>query len=187
MNAVSATPRPAAQPLADDDLALVSQARGGRVAAFEQLYRRHHARIYAVCLRLHRHAADAEDALQETFILAWERLAEFRGDAAFGTWLYRIAVNTSLARLRSDTRRKRHLQAVDDRALENVAERVSEPGVRMDLDAAIATLPDGARTVLVMHDIEGYSHEEIAALTGIAAGTSKAQLHRARRLLRTRL
>lgn len=188
MNAVSATSEiPAVPAAAEDDLALVSQARAGRLAAFEQLYRRHHPRIYAVCLRFHRQASDAEDALQETFIHAWERLADFRGDAAFGTWLYRIAVNTSLARLRSDGRRTRHLQAVDEGVVENMAAPVSEPGIRIDLDAAIATLPDGARTVLVLHDVEGYSHDEIAALTGIASGTSKAQLHRARRLLRARL
>lgn len=187
MIAVSATTDMPAAPSADDDFALVEQARQGRLAAFEVLYRRHHARIYAVCLRLHRNAGDAEDALQDAFIHAWERLADFRGESAFGTWLYRIAVNAALGRLRSAGRRDRHLQVVDDAAWEGIAAHESEPGVALDLDAAIATLPDGARTVLVMHDVEGYGHQEIADLTGIAVGTSKAQLHRARRLLRERL
>lgn len=186
MNAVTATPDlPAAA--ADDDFTLVDQARRGRLAAFEQLYRRHHGRIYAVCLRLHRNPGDAEDALQESFIQAWERLTDFRGESTFGTWLYRIAVNTTLGRLRASGRRDKHLQAVDDGELEQFAAPPSDHGVTMDIEAAIATLPDGARTVLVLHDIEGYGHAEIAAMTGIAVGTSKAQLHRARRLLRQRL
>lgn len=170
-----------------DDATLVAQARAGRIEAFESLYRRHHMRIYAVCLRLGRDREQAEDSLQDAFILAWEKLGEFRGDAAFGSWLYRIAINASLARLRSQGRRDRHLQPVDDPDWERIGETDSDPGLALDLEAAVATLPEGARTVLVLHDVEGYAHAEIAELTGIAPGTSKAQLHRARRLLRQRL
>lgn len=171
----------------DDDRTLVEQARAGGTGAFETLYRRHHARLYAVCMRLHGDRGHAEDAVQEAFVQAWQRLADFRGEAAFGTWLYRIAVNTALGRMRSQGRRDRHLQPVDDATWDNLAAPVHEPDAGMDLEAAIATLPDGARTVLVLHDVDGYGHQEIADMTGIAVGTSKAQLHRARRLLRERL
>ncbi len=184
MNAVTLS---ADIPVDGDDRALVAQARTGEVGAFEALYRRHHARIFAVCLRLARDRELAEDSLQDAFILAWEKLAEFRGDAAFGSWLYRIAINASLARMRSQVRRERHLGSVGDPDWERIGASDPEPGLTMDLEAAVATLPEGARTVLVLHDIEGYGHGEIANMTGIAVGTSKAQLHRARRLLRQRL
>ena len=172
---------------ADSDAELVGQAQRGRLDAFERLYRRHHARVYAVCVRLHRGPEQAEDSLQDAFVLAWQRLAEFRGDAEFSTWLHRIAVNAALQNLRRLARRERHLSVVDDDALQDAPAPARDTDAALDLESAIAQLPDGARVALVLHDIEGYSHDEIAALTGLAVGTSKAQLHRARMLLRGRL
>lgn len=166
---------------------LVRLARAGRLDAFERLYRRHHARIYALCVRLHRGHDQAEDSLQDAFVQAWQRLADFRGEAEFSTWLHRIAVNAALANLRRAGRRDRHLAVVDDDAWFDAPAPAGDTDAALDLEAAIAHLPDGARIALVLHDVEGYSHEQIAALTGLAVGTTKAQLHRARRLLRGRL
>lgn len=180
-----------AQDNADDDARLVARARAGEVAAFETLYRANAGRIYALCLRLTGDAAVAEECTQEAFITAWEKLDGFRGDSAFGSWLYRIAVNAVMGWFRKQGRRDRHVRPVEDdeweRLGDSLAETGHDTGTRMDLEAAIATLPEGARTVFVLHDVEGHRHEEISALTGIAVGTSKAQLHRARRLLRERL
>lgn len=166
---------------------LVDRTRDGDLASFERLYRRHHARVYAVCLRLHADPGQAEESLQEAFIQAWERLADFRGEAGFPTWLHRIAVNTALGRLRSDTRRERHLEALDDEAWHALAAAPRDAALAFDLESALRKLPERARVVFVLHDVEGYTHEEIAEAVGVDAGTSKSQLHRARRLLRERL
>lgn len=169
---------PAAIPL---EAGLVSRARNGDRRAFERLYRRHVGKIYAVCLRLSGNPAHAEEYTQEAFIKAWQSLAKFRGDSGFGTWLHRIAVNTTLAHFRRSARESGAPAPDAEEAHDE------EPGTMLDLEAAIAQLPDGARQVFVLHDVEGYRHEEIADLAGIASGTSKAQLHRARKLLRARL
>ncbi|HEX6928816.1 MAG TPA: sigma-70 family RNA polymerase sigma factor, partial [Gammaproteobacteria bacterium] len=125
--------------------------------------------------------------VQETFITAWQKLEGFRGESAFSSWLYRIAVNTTMGWFRKQGRRERHVRPVEEGEWERIEDVASDTGVGMDLEAAIARLPEGARTVFVLHDVEGHRHEEIAELAGIAVGTSKAQLHRARRLLRERL
>lgn len=165
---------------------MVAAASGGDEPAFEQLYRAHVGRVYALAVRLADDVSHAEQLTQDVFVRAWERLATFRGDSAFGTWLHRLAVNVIISDRRSAWRRGRVETVADD--LVELAPAVSAPaGARMDLDAAIAALPPGARTVFVLHDVEGYEHGEIATLTGIAAGTSKAQLFRARRLLRKAL
>ena len=171
----------------DDEGDWLARARHGDVAAFEQLYRTHIGRIYAVCLRLAGDPGVAEECAQEAFITAWRKLDSFRGDSAFGSWLYRVATNEVMGWFRKQGRRDRHLKPVSDHEWESFAENDAEAGTDMDLEAAIATLPDGARLVFVLHDVEGHRHDEIAAITGIAVGTSKAQLHRARRLLRERL
>jgi RNA polymerase sigma-70 factor (ECF subfamily) len=139
--------------------------------------------VLATCLRLAGNRADAEDLVQEVFVKAWDRLDAFRGDSAFGTWLHRVAVNAFLQQRRGASRRAAREELADD--IESLpALAVSEdPGERMDLEHAIAALPPGARTAFVLHDVEGYRHEEIAEMSGIAAGTVRAQLHRARRLL----
>ena len=164
----------------------VRRAQQGDAAAFEELYRTHAGRIHALCLRLEGDRARAEELTQDVFVRAWERLATFRGESAFGTWLHRLAVNVVLADRRSLWRRGRRLLFTDDpAAFERPGDAVAgSPG---DLEGAIAALPRGARSVFVLHDVEGYTHEEIARLSGIAEGTSKAQLFRARRLLREAL
>lgn len=183
---VTSFPETSEPPVIDEDR-LVQRARGGDVVAFEALYRNNSGRIHALCLRLTREASAAEECTQETFITVWQKLEGFRGDSAFSSWLYRIAVNTVMGSFRKQGRRDKHLRPVADEEWERFEEHASDTGVGMDLEAAMATLPEGARTVFVLHDVEGHRHEEISELTGIAVGTSKAQLHRARRLLRERL
>lgn len=183
----AATDLPAAPPR-EEDHALVRAAGGGDVRAFEQLYRKHSRRIYAVLWRLCGHEARAEDLLQEAFVRAWQALPAFRFESAFSTWLHRLAVNTALMELRS--RRGAEALEDDDAALETHATGDSagqRTALGLDLERAVATLPPRARAVLVLHDIEGWKHEEIAAELGMAVGSSKAQLHRARGLLRARL
>lgn len=166
---------------------LVQRAQAGDVPAFEQLYRDHVGRVYALCLRLSGDVARAEELTQDVFVRAWEKLESFRGESAFGTWLHRLAVNVVLGERRSEGRRAARL--VEDEAAMSSAPtpRASEPGARLDLERAIAALPPGARTVFVLHEVEGYGHGEIAEMTGRAEGTCKALLHRARKLLRETL
>lgn len=165
----------------------VREARAGSVPAFERLYREHAARVHALCLRLTGDAAAAEELTQDVFVRAWERLSTFRGESAFSTWLHRLAVNVVLGERRSAGRRQARVVLAENVESFGFAGPASSVGDRMDLDAAIATLPDASRVVFVMHDVEGYTHDEIARLTGRAAGTCKALLHRARRALRERL
>jgi RNA polymerase sigma factor (sigma-70 family) len=171
----------------DASSALVRRAQSGEREAFDALYRHNAERVYAVCLRMTGDVAGAERLTQDAFVRAWQKLATFRGDSAFSSWLHRIAVNVVLEDARRDRRRTRRVETVADLTTQPHAGRSADPSLRMDLERAVASLPAGARTVLVLHDIEGYTHEEIAGLTGTAVGTTKAQLHRARRLLRERL
>ena len=169
---------------AREDADLVSLAQAGQVEAFERLYRENVGRVHAVCLRMTRDPAQAEDLTQEAFIRAWRKLKSFRGDSAFSTWMHRLTVNLVLTHLRSEGRRTSRVTVTDD--LESVDKTGVRPATRerIDLEAAIAQLPPGARQVFVLYEIEGYRHDEIAAMMGIASGTTKAQLHRARRMLR---
>lgn len=172
----------------DEDHALVRAAGGGDVQAFERLYRRHAARVFAVLRRLCGQEARAEELLQDAFVKAWQALPGFRFESAFGTWLHRLAVNTALMDLRS--RRGAEALETDDEALAWQATPDSaghRTALGLDLERAVASLPPRARAVLVLYDIEGWKHEEIADELGMAVGSSKAQLHRARQLLRTRL
>jgi RNA polymerase sigma factor (sigma-70 family) len=171
----------------DELAALVARAQHGDDAAFDALYARSVGRVYAVCLRLCADRAEAERLTQDTFVQVWQRLRGFRGDSRFTSWLHRIAVNTVLQDRRSVGRREARVRGADDAELAGVADRTREPELHLDLERAIAALPFGARTALVLHDIEGYTHREIAAMMGLAAGTIKAQLHRARQLLQQRL
>jgi RNA polymerase sigma factor (sigma-70 family) len=159
----------------------------GDEAAFNALYARTVGRVYAVCLRLCADRAEAERLTQDTFVQAWQRLKSFRGDSLFTSWLHRIAVNTVLQDRRSAGRREGRVRIAADDELDGVAARQESVELHLDLEQAIATLPFGARTALILHDIEGYTHQEIATMTGLAAGTIKAQLHRARQLLQQRL
>jgi RNA polymerase sigma-70 factor (ECF subfamily) len=178
--------QPDLAPSASPDVAL---AAAGDRRAFERLYRAHVTHVYSLCARMVADRALAEELTQDVFVRAWEKLGLFRGEAAFGTWLHRLAVNVVLNRRRVDGARKaRFAEAEDESDFGDVAAaRPTQPGDRMDLEAAIATLPPGARRVFVLHDVEGYTHEEIARQLGITAGGSKAQLHRARMLLREAL
>jgi len=173
----------------DGDHALVRAAGSGDTRAFEALYRKHSRRVFAVVWRLSGgQAARAEDLVQEAFIRAWQALPKFRFESAFSTWLHRLAVNTALMDIRS--RAGNEDRETDDSPLEIMATHDTagqRTRQRIDLERAVATLPERARAVLVLHDVEGWKHEEIAAELGMAVGSSKAQLHRARNLLRTRL
>ena len=183
-------PRPMTQPdLVPSTSPDVAQAAAGDRRAFERLYRAHVNQVYSLCARMVTDRALAEELTQDVFVRAWEKLGLFRGEAAFGTWLHRLAVNVVLNRRRVDgTRKARFAETEDESDFGDVAAgRPSQPGDRMDLEAAIAKLPPGARRVFVLHDVEGYTHEEIAGQLGITAGGSKAQLHRARMLLREAL
>jgi RNA polymerase sigma-70 factor (ECF subfamily) len=166
----------------------VRRAQAGDVDAFELLYREHSPRIYALCLRLKAgDTSDATELLQDVFIKAWRRLDTFRGDSAFVSWLHRLAVNTMLENARSDQRRTARVLAMEDTSRLAGAARSSGVESRMDMESAIASLPKGARLAFVLHDVEGYQHQEIAEQLSVTVGTVKAQLHRARRLLRERL
>jgi RNA polymerase sigma-70 factor (ECF subfamily) len=166
----------------------VRRAQQGDTAAFEQLYRDNVGRIFGLCLRLSGDSTRAEELTQDVFVRAWEKLASFQGKSAFSTWLHRLAVNVVLGDRRSESVRVHRVFATDEpEKYETPSTRASDPGTAMDLERAIATLPPGARAVFVLHDVEGYKHEEIAEMHGSAVGTSKAQLHRARRLLREAL
>jgi RNA polymerase sigma-70 factor (ECF subfamily) len=166
----------------------IRRAQSGDVDAFELLYREHSGRIYALCLRLKAgDSSDATELMQDVFVRAWRRLSTFRGDCAFSSWLHRLAVNTMLENARSDSRRIARVLPMDDTSRLAGAARSSGVELKMDMENAIASLPRGARLAFVLHDVEGYQHQEIAEQLSVSVGTVKAQLHRARRLLRERL
>ena len=164
---------------------LVRRAQKADARAFESLYRMHVARVYGLCLRMTGNVSEAEDCTQEAFIQAWNKLAKFRGDSAFSTWLHRIAVNAVLGRMRKSKREQDRLQVIADTRPAPLS--TGDGGDLRDLAEAVNALPERARHVFVLHGVYGYSHDEAAAMLGIATGTSKAQMHRARRLLAQQL
>lgn len=166
---------------------LVARAQAGDQTAFRELYRQHAGRVYALCLRLTGDGRDAEERTQDVFVRLWDKLRSFRGDSAFSSWLHRLAVNVVLNERRTTGRRERRVMPAEDPDNVAGAQHAAPLHLNIDLERAIAELPDGAREVFVLYDIEGYGHGEIAQLVGIAEGTSKAQLFRARRLLREKL
>lgn len=174
-----------------EDRDLVAAAARGEMRAFEALYRRHAGRVHGVIARLvGGQGARAEDLTQEAFVRAWQALPAFRFESAFSTWLHRLAVNTALMELRSRRSRPQDEGDSDEEVFELIGSTDSAghtTALSMDLERAVATLPPRARAVLVLYDVEGWKHEEIAAELGMAVGSSKAQLHRARNLLRERL
>jgi RNA polymerase sigma-70 factor, ECF subfamily len=174
-----------------DDMALVDRCRKGDLGAFEELYRQHAGRLYSVACRMVGNPSDAEDLLQEIFLSAHRKLGSFRGDSALGTWLYRLATNLCLDHLRSRAARTSQLTgALDDEpGLADAGSRTLADSAltRMDLERALAQLPDGCRAAFVLHDIEGLEHKEVADALGIAEGTSKSQVHKARLRLRALL
>lgn len=171
-------------PLHDPEL-LVARAQAGDKAAFAQLYRLTHKRVYATCTRLLGDRQLAEEVTQDAYIKAWQQLHNFRGDSQFSSWLTRIAINAVISYQRKHSPWLRWLRtsAGSDDELPEVSSE-EQHGLRRDLEAAIAKLPARARQVFVLVDVEGYTHEEAGAALDIAVGTSKAQLFRARELLR---
>ena len=172
---------------APDASQLVSRAAAGDTAAFEQLYADNLGRIYALCLRMTANPTEAEELTQEAFIRAWQKLHTFKGNASFSTWMHRVAANVVLSRRRKLARERDRTVHQEDLSYHSAEGDRTNRGPTVDLEAAIAGLPERAREVFVLYDIEGYQHQEIAEMMGIAAGTCKAQLHRARQLLREAL
>jgi len=170
---------------AADEKAWIAQAQRSDARAFEALYRLHVDKVYGLCLRMTGNVSEAEDCTQEAFIQVWNKMAKFRGDSAFATWIHRIAVNAVLGRIRKSKREQDRIQAVADVQPTRVA--TGDTGELRDLAEAIDRLPEKARHVFVLNAVYGYTHDEAAGMLGIAAGTSKAQLHRARRLLAQQL
>lgn len=163
---------------------LIQRARAGDTDAFERLYREHSPRVFALCLRLTGgDRTEATALLQDAFISAWRALPGFRGDAPFTTWMHRLTVNAMLQNARGTRRREARVLPMDDTTSTTATSRGTDAGLLLDLENAIARLPEGARTAFVLHHIEGYQHQEIAEQLGIAVGTVKAQVHRARSLL----
>jgi RNA polymerase sigma-70 factor (ECF subfamily) len=170
------------------DYALTRRAARGDASAFEELYRLHHRRVYTLCLRMTQNEAEAEDITQDIFIVLLHKAGDYRAEASFTTWLHRMTVNQVLMRFRRK-KAKREEQAEDER--DETHARRGAAGARpaqlidrITLEDALARLPPGYRAAFVLHDIEGYEHEEVARLLGCAVGTSKSQLHKARTKLR---
>ena len=162
---------------------MIDRARSGDVDAFEMVYRAHTSAIHALCLRMSGDRSVARELVQDVFVRAWERLPSFRGQSSLATWLHRLAVNVVLENWRKAKRDA--LRMIDDPDGMAFDAPTARPDLdtAMEIEAAMARLPAGARAVFVLHEIEGYSHEEIASMTGIAMGTSRTQLFRARRAL----
>lgn len=178
-----------------DDSADVALAASGDRQAFERLYNRHVNRVFSVCTRMCGSRVTGEELTQDVFVRTWEKLPQFRGESAFSTWLHRIAINVVLNARKSEGRQASRIDEGRSEDVEDQSaggdvfgqQRLTFEAERMDLERAIAALPAGARKIFVLHDVEGYKHEEIAEMFGITSGGSKAQLHRARLLLREAL
>jgi len=164
---------------------LVARCRAGDVEAFEALYREHAARLYTLACRMAGSPDDGEDLLQEIFLQAYRRLASFKGDSSIGTWLYRLALNHCLDYVRSRRAKMNKLtETLDAETSFEPTARRDTPIARMDLERAVERLPEGCREAFVLHDVEGFDHKEVAELLGIAEGTSKSQVFKARMKLR---
>jgi len=165
-----------------DDVAL---AAAGDVSAFERVYQAHLPRVHSLVRRM-TGGRDTDEVTQDVFVRVWQKLGTFRGDSAFSTWLHRLAVNVVIERFRAETLRRQRIREGDD-IFDTIAAPLRSRDLSMDFEAALAKLPDGAREIFVLHDVEGHKHHEIASLLDISVGTSKAQLHRARMMLRRHL
>lgn len=170
------------------DFELAKKAAGGDGKAFEELYRRHYRRVYALTLRMMGNPTEAEDMTQEVFLQLFNKVGMFRGESAFTTWLHRMTVNQVLMHFRKKSTRSELLTDEGETPVQ-IVKGTENPGTapvidRIGLENALKQLPNGYRTVFVLHDVEGYEHYEIAEMLGIAEGTSKSQLHKARLKLR---
>ena len=174
-------------PPADPVITSIRPVESTSPQSFERIYRDNSGRVYAICLRMTGDSVRAQELTQDVFVRAWKKLSSFRGEGEVAGWLRKVAVNLVLNAVRSDRRRTSRVETTDSLERLDRGRTDGSPETRVALERAIAALPEGARTVFVLHDVEGYKHEEIARMTGTAVGTSKAQLHRARRLLREAL
>jgi RNA polymerase sigma-70 factor (ECF subfamily) len=185
---VTAHPSGAAAAGRSADLDLVDRCRKGELGAFEELYRAHGGRLFSLAVRMLGNPADAEDQLQEIFLSAHRKLDSFRGESALGTWLYRLAMNQILDHVRSRAARTGQLtDGLDDATVlaDAGGHRLADRAIdRIDLERALAELPAGCRAAFVLHDVEGLEHREVSEVLGIAEGTSKSQVHKARLRLR---
>ena len=176
---------------ADEQLSDVALAASGDRRAFERLYRSHVNRVFSICVRMCGSRTRGEELTQDVFVRVWEKLPLFRGESAFSTWLHRVAVNVALNDRKVQSRERSRTAEPDDDERDGGSSAGAVPaapvGERLDLEAAIAQLPPGARKVFVLHDVEGFTHEEIAEEMGVTPGGTKSQLHRARMLLREAL
>jgi RNA polymerase sigma-70 factor, ECF subfamily len=183
---LAATKKP--EPAPNSDLALAIAAGKGDMAAFEKLYERHNRRVYSLCLRMTQNTAEAEDLAQEAFIQLFRKIGSFRGDSAFTTWLHRLTVNQCLMHFRKRSVKLERTTEEGETPVQIVSGTENPNSMpvmdRIALDNALTQLPPGYRTVFVLHDVEGHEHEEIAKMLGVAVGTSKSQLHKARMKLR---
>ncbi|NNC99502.1 MAG: RNA polymerase sigma factor [Gammaproteobacteria bacterium] len=168
----------------DSEFQLVALSKQGDHKAYEQLYRANAGKVYALCMRLCGQRELAEDLTQEAFIRAWQKIGSFRGDSAFGSWLYRLTSNLVIGHLRQQTKWK--MDVFNDQKHEATLGFASIDDQRSDIEQALMALPDQARVVVILYEYLGYKHNEISALTGMAVGTSKSQLHRARAILNQR-
>jgi len=173
---------------AKSDYDLTQASANGDMTAFELLYERHHRRVYSLCLRMVANATEAEDLSQEVFVQLFRKVGSFRGESAFTTWLHRLTVNHVLMHFRKKrVKLENTTEEGEIGEMQDIIQAVTDRPRFIDriaLDKAIADLPPGYRTVFVLHDVEGFEHEEVAALLGVSVGTSKSQLHKARLRLR---
>ena len=171
-----------------NDFTLAQAATKGNMFAFEELYNRHHRRVYSLCLRMLQNTAEAEDLTQEVFIQLYRKIGSFRGDSAFTTWLHRMTVNQVLMHFRKRTVKFEKTTEEGETPVQIVigTENQSRMPIvdKIALESAIAQLPNGYKNVFVLHDVEGYEHEEVARILGCSVGTSKSQLHKARLKMR---
>lgn len=173
---------------AASDYELAQAASKGDMFSFEEIYQRHHRRVYAICLRMLQNAAEAEDLTQDVFIQLYRKIGSFRGDSAFTTWLHRLTVNQVLMHFRKRTVKFEKTTEEGETPVQIVGGTENPRKMpivdKIALESAIEQLPEGYKNVFVLHDIEGYEHEEVARILGCSVGTSKSQLHKARLKLR---
>ena len=187
LNPAAAAPRETT-PERASDYALAQRATQGDIEAFEELFRLYRRLVYGLCLRMTQDVSEAEDVTQEVFVLLFRKIGGFRGEANFTTWLHRLTVNQVLMRFRKNKSRREEALEEEDMESHEAARPTSPKSVqlidRITLESAIAQLPPGYRAAFILHDVEGYEHEEVARILGCAVGTSKSQLHKARTKLR---
>lgn len=173
-----------ASPELVEEQAIISRAQQGDQLAFYQLYQKYHRKVYAICWRMLADKDSAEDVCQEVFVQLWQKISNFRGDSKFSTWLHSVTSNIVLGHLRKNKNWLQRIFSIEDQTIQDVAIEMDDTSELTVLDQHIARLPERARLVFVLFAVEGYRHEEISKMLDMAVGTSKAQYHRAKSLLR---